>query len=329
MTCTRTHSGLLIGSPEGIFKEGCPRCTIIKSLHEGRLLITQTHFDTIYLVFDRIEEPRFETIREICNLSPGSKIVLLSQIYEEADVRETIRRVGNRRLDYLICPVTPEDMIAVSPKSPADGTKDVRDQRIRELETLVLQDDLTGLKNRRYLRLFLPAILEEAKSNGFQVTLLLFDIDDFKHYNDMYGHSVGDRVLRQTAALIRRCCRTQDVVVRLGGDEFAVIFWDRSCTKGDETDAKEEPERRACHDHPREAFFMAERFRREMSTASFDVLGPKGKGSLTISGGLASYPHDAATAEILFDRADQAMLEAKRSGKNRLSLVGHSDIKHP
>jgi diguanylate cyclase (GGDEF)-like protein len=71
---------------------------------------------------------------------------------------------------------------------------------------------------------------------------------------------------------------------------------------------------------------MAERFRREMSAASFDVLGPKGKGSLTISGGLATFPTDAVNAESLFEKADEAMFEAKRSGKNRLYLVGRPAV---
>ena len=67
---------------------------------------------------------------------------------------------------------------------------------------------------------------------------------------------------------------------------------------------------------------MAERFRSEMSDTPFDQLGPQGKGSLTISGGLATFPTDAPDARLLFEKADQAMLEAKRSGKNRIYLVG-------
>lgn len=328
MTNVNRNKCLLIGSPAGILSEGRLHCTTRKTFPEGLSLLKDEHFDVIYVVYAEIDEPKLDMIRSIGVLDPGSKLIILSQMYEEAEVIQTIRRSGIREVDYVICPITPEDFNGTpSVRSPFDLPADAKDRKIRELETLVLQDDLTGLKNRRYLRLFLPAILDEAQIHGFQVTLLLFDIDDFKHYNDAYGHSTGDRVLRQTATLIRRCCRTQDIVVRLGGDEFAVIFWDRSCTRPtEETLTIEETERRACRDHPREALFMAERFRREMSTASFDVLGVKGKGSLTISGGLASYPTDASMAEVLFEKADQAMLEAKRSGKNRLYLVGRPDL---
>jgi PleD family two-component response regulator len=70
---------------------------------------------------------------------------------------------------------------------------------------------------------------------------------------------------------------------------------------------------------------MAERFRREVSVSSLQYLGPRGKGSLTISGGLASFPQDGQNAPDMFEQADKAMLEAKRSGKNRIYLVGQPE----
>ncbi|MHC4292062.1 MAG: GGDEF domain-containing protein, partial [Planctomycetota bacterium] len=214
-----------------------------------------------------------------------------------------------------------ERTASVSKVSVSENRDQDKDRRIEELETLVVQDDLTGLKNRRYLRQFLPLILQKAKANQCQVTLLLFDIDDFKHYNDSYGHSIGDDVLRQTAKLICLCCRNQDVVTRLGGDEFAVIFWD---VPGEQTQTAQSisDRRKSSLGHPRQTVFMAERFRHEMASMPFDHLGPKGKGSLTISGGLATFPTDASSAPELFEKADQAMLEAKRNGKNLIYLVG-------
>jgi diguanylate cyclase (GGDEF)-like protein len=115
---------------------------------------------------------------------------------------------------------------------------------------------------------------------------------------------------------MRRCCREHDVVARLGGDEFAVIFWDLP------EDTQTEDRRKTSHEHPREAQFMAERFRTEISQAAFEYLGAKGQGNLTISGGLATYPLDAKTAAELFEKADHAMLNAKRTGKNKITIVG-------
>jgi diguanylate cyclase (GGDEF)-like protein len=193
------------------------------------------------------------------------------------------------------------------------------EQRIRHLERLATTDDLTGLKNRRYLWEFARQILEHARQTQGRVTLLVFDIDNFKHYNDVYGHLTGDEILRQAALLMRRCCRSHDVVGRIGGDEFAVVFWDDPYrTAGD----IERERRAATAEHPSEAILVAKRFQKAFGQADLHLLGPGGEGVLTISGGLASFPRDGATVEQLFERADLALRDAKSSGKNRIYLVG-------
>ena len=198
-------------------------------------------------------------------------------------------------------------------------------RRIRVLEKLATEDDLTGLKNRRYVWEFCRQIIEYSKKENEQITLLLFDIDDFKHYNDTYGHPTGDEILKQTAKLISRCCRAHDVVGRIGGDEFAVIFWGQTAKKTETQSEK----RSAATEHPQEVIFIARRFKSEFEKTEFNLLGPDGKGVLTISGGLASFPRDGSAPEQLFENADKALLQAKRNGKNRIYLVGpdkNSDI---
>jgi diguanylate cyclase (GGDEF)-like protein len=192
--------------------------------------------------------------------------------------------------------------------------------RIKQLEKLATEDELTGLKNRRYIWEFSRQVIEHAGKENGRVTLLIFDIDNFKHYNDVYGHLAGDEVLKQAAVLMRRCCRGHDVVGRIGGDEFAVVFWDRQSTEV--RSQKAENRRQTLAEHPKEAIFIAKRFRRELGRAELHLLGPEGKGVLTISGGLASFPRDGAMIQELFQQADKALLEAKRSGKNRIYLVG-------
>jgi len=132
-------------------------------------------------------------------------------------------------------------------------------------------------------------------------------------------HFAGDEVLKQAAVLMKRCCRSHDVVGRIGGDEFAFIFWDDPHRK--KKDSQRE-RRLAQADHPKEAIFIANRFRRELNKAELHLLGPEAKGVLTISGGLAGFPRDGQTVQQLFSQADKALLEAKRSGKNRIYLVG-------
>src|SRR5205807_9587905 len=136
-----------------------------------------------------------------------------------------------------------------------------------------------------YFRHFLSKIIEGAKTARFPVTLLLFDIDDFKKYNDEYGHAMGDEILRQTAQLMRRCCREHDLVARIGGDEFAVVFWDKEGPR-----QPREPRPGVPYRPPQTPLEIFERFKKLIATRAFPVLGQQGKGVLGVSAGLAVFP---------------------------------------
>ena len=334
-TTAEPTSLLLIGSPSlsGPAEPLAQSLRIVRrnTVPEGIAAMRQGRFDRVLVELSALHghiEPSLSGLRQA---DAGARIVLLAQMFEEPLIVELMHRSRlSRRLfdDYLVCPVRLEQIIKndaeTRPPSVSDQTATDKDRRIEELEKLVIQDDLTGLKNRRYLRQFLPQILELAVRYQLRVTLLIFDIDDFKHYNDAYGHTVGDNVLQQAGRMIQHCCRSHDVVARLGGDEFAVVFWDLPGEKhpGLPEHLSRRDRRNAGLEHPREPIFMAERFCRELQQAAFEFIGPKGKGALTISGGLATFPTDAKNLEELFEKADMAMLDAKRSGKNRLYLVG-------
>ncbi len=287
-----------------------------------------------------------KAIRNTCD----SRIVLLAQMCEEPMAIRLRSSVYNSMPlvdDYLIYPVQREEFIEFlfNPRdesSTAEPEKTVAidpaiETRIKHLEKLATEDDLTGLKNRRYIWEFSRQILEHAGKENKRVTLLIFDIDDFKNYNDLYGHCAGDEVLKQAGVLMQRCCRSHDVVGRIGGDEFAVIFWDdpyiqeSNDLQGIEHEIQDtnRERRSATADHPEEAISIAKRFVKELEKAPASLgdssdggLGPRGRGILTISGGLASFPRDGSTIQELFQQADKALLEAKRSGKNRIYLVG-------
>ncbi len=275
-------------------------------------------------------------LKALRDTNTKAKIILLAQMYEEPIARQFVSPSSNGTSvadDYLICPIQLKTLFAsiatlrgtnqgqAEPALTATINEKL-ERRIKQLEILATTDDLTGLRNRRYIWEFSRQILEHAQKENGRVTLLAFDIDNFKHYNDVYGHQVGDKILKQAAVLIQRCCRTHDVVGRIGGDEFAVVFWDDPQPKALEVKTERRAAKRPGQDHPKEVIFIAKRFIAELEKAELNLLGSKGEGVLTISGGLAGFPRDGSTTQKLFHEADKALLEAKRSGKNRIYLVG-------
>lgn len=172
-----------------------------------------------------------------------------------------------------------------------------------------ITDYLTGAYNRRYFYSVADQILLRAASQQFRVSVLLYDIDDFKHYNELFGHATGDAILRDIADMMKRITRKQDIVARIGGDEFAVLFWDT-----------EEP--RKVDSHPLgTAYELSNRFRQAVESATFESLGPQALGQLSISGGLAGFPSGGTTIRQLLRQADRALRQAKSAGKNRISLI--------
>ena len=331
MSNTETSGILLIGNSGtavfGAAPTGRPAVQVCGNIHDAIETTRKTRFTAIAVVMKGTAtnlRDGLALLRENTN----AKILLLARMYEEP---EAIKLVGSNGAsladDYIICPVQTErlynvvcrgPLMAVAGKEAAISDTTLQ-AKIGRLEKLATEDDLTGLKNRRYLWEFAKQIIARAKKDNGRVTVLIFDIDDFKHYNDVYGHAAGDEVLKQASLLIRRCCRRHDVVGRIGGDEFAVVFWDDPKCPQQTTGS----ERRSyTMDHPGEVIFIAKRFRREIEKTDLRFLGPDGRGVLTISGGLASLNRDGSTTEELFEKADQALLEAKRSGKNRIYLVG-------
>lgn len=188
----------------------------------------------------------------------------------------------------------------------------------QQLEQLAITDELTGLFNRRHFDQRLEQFVNAARQDQTRVTLLVFDIDDFKRYNDRFGHSAGDDILRESAKLMRSAVRQHDLVARIGGDEFAVIFWD--------ADEPRQPD----SEHPSDPLAAARRFQRAICEHRFPKLAGDAPATLTISGGIATFPRDGADAGELFEAADAMAIESKRAGKNVLTLgPGAAALTHP
>ncbi|MEK6703694.1 MAG: GGDEF domain-containing protein [Planctomycetota bacterium] len=184
--------------------------------------------------------------------------------------------------------------------------------RLREqqaqLKDAAFIDALTGAYNRRYFDRYLASAIDQARDTRRPVTVLVFDVDNFKTYNDRFGHDAGDEILRETIKLLRATVRPGDRVCRVGGDEFAVIF--------DDPTGPREPGSK----HPATIWAIADRFQQQIREHKFPKLSEHAPGQLTISGGLATFPWDGTTAEELLCRADQLALESKRQGKNVITI---------
>ena len=169
-----------------------------------------------------------------------------------------------------------------------------------ELERLSVTDRLTELYNHGYLHQRLDEELERAARFGHQLSVIMLDIDDFKAFNDRYGHPKGDTVLRAVSTIVRQNLREIDVAARYGGEEFVIVL--------PETDLAG-------------AAAVAERIR--VSMAEYPHLSVPGNGSIsqTVSLGVATYPQNATSTARLIEAADGAMYEAKRRGKNQVCIA--------
>lgn len=218
-------------------------------------------------------------------------------IAEQGDDEMVVRALDLGVTDYLMRPIEPNELLA---RSLTQIRRKRYNDRLRQSVTqsmeLAVIDGLTGLHNRRYLDSHLKILIDRATARGRQLAVCVTDIDRFKLINDTYGHDVGDAVLREFASRLRTAVRGADLACRHGGEEFVLVMPD---TSGETAEA------------------VAERLRMTVEQVPFHFDGLNAAINVTASLGIASLVY-GDSPEALMKRADTALYEAKRSGRNRV-----------
>lgn len=162
------------------------------------------------------------------------------------------------------------------------------------------KDFLTGLNNLRQFDRLSSQVMAKAAANKQRVSLLFIDVDNFKKINDTYGHSEGDRILKELGRIFTQACRSSDIISRNGGEEFTVVLLDCALKK---------------------AVSIGERIRSSVEGNDF-TLSSGLKIKITVSIGVSSFPETTKKVEDLLDQADLALYKAKQGGKNKVVTAG-------
>lgn len=171
-------------------------------------------------------------------------------------------------------------------------------QRFSSIKSMAIYDTLTALYNRRYFEERLIVEAQKSFFGGSSLSLVMVDIDHFKKINDTFGHTEGDKVLKEIASLLKTSVRKKDTVARYGGEEFILILPEAGLE---------------------ETVMISERIRQLVEKTPFDV--GQAHINLTVSLGISNSPiHRARTKEDLVKMADQALYDAKRGGRNRVCI---------
>lgn len=162
----------------------------------------------------------------------------------------------------------------------------------------VLRDPLTDLHNRRFMDEALLKELARAKREGYPMSLIMLDLDFFKRVNDTYGHAVGDVVLVSLASFLKANARESDIVCRYGGEEFLVAM---------------------PHMSPDQAFEKIDEWRQII--ADSPIMHGELIIRVTISAGIAGFPEQGSDIDILLKRADEALYQSKKDGRNCVTVI--------
>ncbi|PWC52479.1 hypothetical protein TSO221_14195 [Azospirillum sp. TSO22-1] len=283
------------------------------------LALTLDHDFALFLLDVQMPEMDGYELAELLTGEERTKsvpIIFLTAAYK--DERHRLRAYGTGAVDYIEKPINDQVLLAkvgiflelfnnkealqwvlaeLAQKNVDLSVEIARRQQLEDdLRRLATTDALTNVPNRRHFMEVAETECRRSHRYGHPLSLILFDIDHFKQINDTHGHAAGDQVLSRLSDTCVTALRDQDVIGRLGGEEFAVLL--------PETDGVA-------------AAAVAERLRNAVEQAS--PVWSNGELAVTISAGVAAWGPDDEGIETVLHRADEALYEAKRQGRNRVA----------
>ena len=247
-------------------------------------------FDVVLLDINLPDMSGIEVMRQIITAT-ASPVILITGDETNYSYDSALREGAT---DFIVKPIRfPELFQRIQQARQVRALAEAKEQQLAHLTRLATRDELTGLFNRRHFHEKLKAEFQRAQRYQHGLSLGMFDIDLFKEINDTQGHAEGDRVLIGVARILSSIIRATDAVFRFGGDEIAILIPETSGSQ---------------------ALAMADKIRQAVAQAEL-VPGVR----VTISGGIAEFQPDEDPGSLL-RRADAALYEAKRAGRNRVFL---------
>lgn len=259
--------------------------------------IEHKQYNVVIAEIDMPEVKGVEILHKLKELKSEIPVVVITTHNSVALAVEAMKAGA---YDYITTPFNLDELkiIIFHASEWRKMVEEVKEKRV--FQELALIDGLTQIYNRRYFDELLHREAERAIRYHYKFSLLMVDIDDFKQYNDKYGHPAGDEVLRVVANAIIHQTRSTDIAARYGGEEFAII---------------------APHTDKKYTSFLAARLAHFIANHDI-VLNDSVKTRVSISIGVATFGEDTITQDELIKLADTALYEAKKLGKNRVCMFG-------
>ncbi|MEZ4648046.1 MAG: diguanylate cyclase [Candidatus Eisenbacteria bacterium] len=251
-----------------------------------------------------------DLLERIKSLEAETNVIVMTS---HASVETAVRALRNGAYDYLVKPFDDIELISAVARRARDARRLMDQNRIlveqlkittAELQSINVQlreaairDGLTGLFNHRCFRERLDAELKASEKSGAPVSVVLVDVDHFKHFNDVNGHLAGDECLRFVARCLETAATEVGFAARYGGEEFVLVLPGADVEGGYE---------------------IAERLRTEIERAVIPKAQTQPLGRLTVSAGVSTSPFDGENANALIERADERLYAAKSAGRNNV-----------